>query len=101
MEDEECRLPVEGILHDESKKVRTRLTFINLDTNEGEDALVIMNWISLTFQPSSDYTLEVRGVAQLAAHRVWDAGAGGSSPPTPTWLLINHRGYYNTIMIHF
>jgi hypothetical protein len=25
-----------------------------------------------------------RGVAQLAAHRVWDAGAGGSSPPTPT-----------------
>ncbi len=27
---------------------------------------------------------EYRGVAQLAAHRVWDAGAGGSSPPTPT-----------------
>ena len=25
-----------------------------------------------------------RGVAQLEAHRVWDAGVGGSSPPTPT-----------------
>ena len=25
-----------------------------------------------------------RGVAQLVAHRVWDAGVGGSSPPTPT-----------------
>jgi hypothetical protein len=28
-----------------------------------------------------------RGVAQLAAHRVWDAGVGGSSPPTPTVFL--------------
>ncbi len=27
-----------------------------------------------------------RGVAQLEAHRVWDAGVGGSSPPTPTNL---------------
>ena len=27
-----------------------------------------------------------RGVAQLEAHRVWDAGVGGSSPPTPTIL---------------
>jgi hypothetical protein len=35
------------------------------------------------FQPSH-YTRLARGVAQLAAHRVWDAGAGGSSPPTPT-----------------
>ncbi len=25
-----------------------------------------------------------RGVAQLAAHRVWDAGVVGSSPTTPT-----------------
>ena len=43
---------------------------------------------SLTGVDSSDYTLCVRGVAQLAAHRVWDAGAGGSSPPTPTNHLI-------------
>ena len=28
-----------------------------------------------------------RGVAQLVAHRVWDAGVGGSSPPTPTSKL--------------
>ncbi|EKD89365.1 MAG: hypothetical protein ACD_34C00096G0006, partial [uncultured bacterium] len=38
----------------------------------------------MTFRAATDYTLEVRGVAQLAAHRVWDAGVGGSSPPTPT-----------------
>ena len=38
----------------------------------------------LTGEAHSDYTLTCRGVAQLAAHRVWDAGAGGSSPPTPT-----------------
>ncbi len=25
-----------------------------------------------------------RGVAQWVAHRVWDAGVGGSNPPTPT-----------------
>ena len=43
---------------------------------------------SLTFRTATDYTLEVRGVAQLAAHRVWDAGAGGSSPPTPTKYLL-------------
>jgi hypothetical protein len=29
-----------------------------------------------------------RGVAQLVAHRVWDAGVGGSSPPTPTGKFI-------------
>ena len=38
----------------------------------------------LTVLHTSHYTLSRRGVAQLAAHRVWDAGAGGSSPPTPT-----------------
>ena len=27
---------------------------------------------------------DCRGVAQLAAHRVWDAGVVGSSPTTPT-----------------
>lgn len=27
-----------------------------------------------------------RGVAQTEARRVWDAEAGGSSPPTPTCL---------------
>ena len=43
--------------------------------------------VSLTVIVASDYTLRVRGVAQLAAHRVWDAGVGGSSPPTPTTLL--------------
>ena len=41
------------------------------------------------FQPSH-YTRLARGVAQLAAHRVWDAGVGGSSPPTPT----NNRRFY-------
>ena len=30
------------------------------------------------------YTHDNRGVAQLVAHRVWDAGVGGSSPLTPT-----------------
>ena len=33
------------------------------------------------------YSRRYRGVAQLAAHRVWDAGVGGSSPPTPTKQL--------------
>jgi hypothetical protein len=45
----------------------------------------------LTGTVQSDYTLTCRGVAQLAAHRVWDAGVGGSSPPTPTvsfWSLF-------------
>ncbi len=41
------------------------------------------------FQPSH-YTRLARGVAQLAAHRVWDAGVGGSSPPTPT----DNRRFY-------
>jgi hypothetical protein len=34
--------------------------------------------------PDNRLYSEGRGVAQLAAHRVWDAGVGGSSPPTPT-----------------
>ena len=38
----------------------------------------------LTFINSSRLYSNRRGVAQLAAHRVWDAGVGGSSPPTPT-----------------
>jgi hypothetical protein len=38
----------------------------------------------LTVGHSTHYTRHVRGVAQLAAHRVWDAGAVGSSPTTPT-----------------
>jgi hypothetical protein len=29
-----------------------------------------------------------RGVAQLVAHRVWDAGVGGSSPLTPTGTQV-------------
>jgi hypothetical protein len=32
-----------------------------------------------------------RGVAQLAAHCVWDAGVGGSSPPTPTKARLNRH----------
>jgi hypothetical protein len=40
--------------------------------------------VCLTGVKQSDYTLSSRGVAQLVAHRVWDAGVGGSSPPTPT-----------------
>ena len=28
--------------------------------------------------------IDNRGLAQLVARRVWDAEAGGSSPPTPT-----------------
>jgi hypothetical protein len=38
----------------------------------------------LDVQPTSDYTLMIRGVAQLAERCVWDAEVGGSSPPTPT-----------------
>ncbi len=38
----------------------------------------------LTVEHTSNYTRACRGVAQLVAHRVWDAGVGGSSPPTPT-----------------
>ncbi len=44
--------------------------------------------VCLTFFASSHYTLCARGVAQLAAHRVWDAGVGGSSPPTPTEFIL-------------
>ena len=51
----------------------------------------MVSFYSLTVIVASDYTLRVRGVAQLAAHRVWDAGAGGSSPPTPTALYICQR----------
>ncbi len=32
-----------------------------------------------------------RGVAQMEARRVWDAEAGGSSPPTPTRLTKESR----------
>ena len=38
----------------------------------------------LTVVHPTHYTRPVRGVAQLAAHRVWDAGVVGSSPTTPT-----------------
>ena len=47
--------------------------------NNAEDLLFCHNRIIL---------LNLRGVAQLAAHCVWDAGVGGSSPPTPT--VLNH-----------
>ena len=46
----------------------------------------VENSACLTGEAHSDYTLTCRGVAQLAAHRVWDAGVGGSSPPTPTFF---------------
>ena len=52
------------------------------------------NGACLTGEAHSDYTLTCRGVAQLAAHRVWDAGAGGSSPPTPTFLIMSLRSAY-------
>ena len=45
---------------------------------------------SLTVEGLSDYTLSCRGVAQLVAHCVWDAGVGGSSPPTPTWFPFHY-----------
>ena len=54
----------------------------------------MMNDACLTGEAHSDYTLTCRGVAQLAAHRVWDAGAGGSSPPTPTFLIMSLRSAY-------
>ncbi len=38
----------------------------------------------LTVVHPPHYTRPVRGVAQLAAHCVWDAGVVGSSPTTPT-----------------
>ena len=37
------------------------------------------------------YTHFSRGVAQMEARRVWDAEAGGSSPPTPTGLTEEPR----------
>ena len=40
-----------------------------------------------------------RGVAQLAAHRVWDAGVGGSSPPTPTLGFIAFRRARSAVCI--
>jgi hypothetical protein len=49
--------------------------------------VIISNLLAI-FQPSH-YTRLARGVAQLAAHRVWDAGAGGSSPPTPTETTVD------------
>ena len=39
---------------------------------------------SLTQLPLGGILRLFRGVAQLEAHCVWDAGVGGSSPPTPT-----------------
>ena len=62
------------------------------------------NGACLTGEAHSDYTLSCRGVAQLVAHRVWDAGAGGSSPPTPTLFGILHKSaigrldYFKQIM---
>lgn len=38
------------------------------------------------------YTESLRGVAQLVAHRVWDAGARGSSPRTPTGRRASPSG---------
>src|SRR3972149_5078791 len=54
-------VPVDG------KSDRSHVPLCLLDLGEGEN-----------------YTRPHRGVAQLVAHRVWDAGVGGSSPPTPT-----------------
>ncbi len=49
----------------------------------------------MTVVLQTDYTRACRGVAQLVAHRVWDAGVGGSSPPTPTY----HFRYQNNMSI--
>ena len=32
-----------------------------------------------------------RGVAQLVAHSVWDAGVAGSNPVSPTSVIINNQ----------
>ncbi len=38
----------------------------------------------LDAMPAFGYTFDDRGVAQLVAHSVWDAGVVGSNPITPT-----------------
>lgn len=76
------------LLQADTNIARIRLLNRNRKLNDGDGFSVMADKFSLTFRDASDYTLEVRGVAQLAAHRVWDAGAGGSSPPTPTIDLI-------------
>jgi hypothetical protein len=42
------------------------------------------DYLLLTAIRYPHYTHDTRGVAQLVAHRVWDAGVSGSSPLTPT-----------------
>ncbi len=45
---------------------------------------IVLNHTSLDDSRYIRYTAVRRGVAQLVAHRVWDAGVVGSNPITPT-----------------
>ena len=45
-------------------------------------------WQKIKFNVSFNRYITLRGVAQLVAHVVWDHGAGGSSPFTPTIYKI-------------
>ena len=55
---------------------------------------IIMSNLLAIFQ-SWHYTRLSRGVAQLAARRVWDAEVGGSSPPTPTKKIMDLLAHNN------
>ena len=43
-----------------------------------------MSWIKGGLQSVGDLQKQLRGVAQLVAHLVWDQGVAGSNPVTPT-----------------